>query len=152
MELSPLKTINKNAYNAADTLIGDLRKTFFNDLELLSFEPFRYNNNSFPPYDVFEVGENEFCIQMALAGYHKDDLNIVVEDNKLKISSNKIDSSEGSTVKYHHKGIARRSFSSQFRLPEHAEVTSCVLDRGILAINIEINLPEEKLPKVIEIK
>lgn len=153
MGISTLNPDKKDAYsNPTERILADLRKTFFNDLELLRLEPFRYNNNSFPPYDVFEVGEKEYCIQMALAGYHKDDIEILVEDNKLKISSNKVDSSEELEVKYHHKGIAKRSFSSQFRLPEHAEVTNCVMERGILAITIEINVPEEKLPKVIEIK
>lgn len=137
----------------ADSLINDLRKTFFNDLELLSFEPFRYNNQSFPPYNIYEVGNDGFVIEMALAGYSKEDVEVVIEDNKLRISSNKVEESEKSEdTKFYHRGIAKRSFTSQFRIPEHAEVEECSMNDGILRISVVRNIPEEKLPKVIKIK
>lgn len=136
-----------------DNVFEDLRKTFLNDLELLAFEPFRYNNQSFPPYNIFEVDKNEYVIEMALAGYSKNDIEVVVEDNRLKISSDKVDEDPKSEInKFYHKGIAKRSFSSQFRIADHAEISECTMKDGILRISVVRNIPEEKLPKVIKIK
>lgn len=151
--LAKLKTKAQFPNYTTENLINDLRKTFFNDLELLAFEPFKYNNQSFPPYNIYESGENGFVIEMALAGYSKDDIEVVIEDNKLKISSNKVEESvKSEETEFYHRGIAKRSFTNQFRIPEHAEVEECTMKDGILRISVVRNIPEEKLPKVIEIK
>lgn len=152
--LAKIKTSSHFPLNGADALIEDLRKTFFNDLELLAFEPFKYNNQSFPPYNIYEVGENGFAIEMALAGYSKEDIEVVVEDSRLKISHNKAEESakESDRTTFYHRGIAKRSFTNQFRIPEHAEVEECTMKDGILRISVVRNIPEEKLPKVIKIK
>lgn len=151
--LAKFKASSQLPVSVADNLMTDLRKLFFNDLALLDFEPFRYNNQSFPPYNIYDVGDNGFVIEMALAGYSKDDIEVVIEDNKLMVSSNKVEESEVSGVtKFFHRGIAKRSFVSQFRIPEHAEVEECIMRDGILRISVVRNIPEEKLPKVIEIK
>lgn len=138
--------------DSGDNIFDDLRKTFFNDLRLLSFEPFNYHNNSFPPYNIYENGEDEFVIEMALAGYSKNDIEIIVENNILKVSSNKIKDSSEKDVNYHYRGIAKRSFTNQFQLAEFAEVKDCSMKNGILRVNIVRIVPEEKRPKVIEIK
>ena len=151
--LAKLRTKSNLSIPSTDNIFDDLRKTFFNDLELLSFEPFKYNNQSFPPHNIYEVDKNEHVIEMALAGYSKDDIEVVLEDNRLKISSNKVEeSTESDDTKYYHRGIAKRSFTSQFRIAEHAEVKECKMKNGILRITIKRNIPEEKLPKVITVK
>ena len=102
----------------------------------------------FPHTDMIKVAEEKFEIHMSLAGYNKEDIDVSLDNNILKVSGdwNKAE------VNYLMHGIAKRKFERMFPLAEHVEITSVVMDNGILKISLEKELPEELKPKVFEIK
>lgn len=106
---------------------------------------------SYPPYNVIKHTDDEYDLVLAVAGFHKEDLSVVVDDGYLIISgelSNLIDEDS----EYLYKGIANRKFTRKFALGEHMEVANTTLENGLLGIKIERNIPEDKKPKQIEIK
>lgn len=104
---------------------------------------------SYPPYNIIKLNDTETLLELALAGFTKDELSVVVEDDKLKISANP----EGSAIvtDYIYKGIAKRSFERSFKLSSDAVVKSSAFEDGILSILVEYIIPEEKKPRKIEI-
>jgi molecular chaperone IbpA len=133
-------------------------------LDLLESGPFWAKNEKYPPHDVISLGENKYRIDIALAGFKRDDINVTVTDDTLEVSADTAEKNESSSDKnyylhnessdtnYLHKGIAKRSFKLKFRMPQYGEVENCELTNGILSVTINKNIPEEKLPKRIEIK
>ena len=106
-------------------------------------------NTSYPPYNIFKVGENKHGVELAVAGFGQEDLDIEVVENTLTISGQK----EGKDERdYSHKGISSRKFKRQFVLAEYVEVVESTLANGVLTIVLEQVIPEEKLPKKITIK
>ena len=105
------------------------------------------SKSEYPPYNIERVSEDEYVLEMAIAGFKKGDINISVEKNILKVqgASDKIDAN------YVHKGLATRKFQKAFHLAEHMEVGSAKSEDGILKINLVRNIPEEEKPKLIEI-
>lgn len=101
---------------------------------------------TYPPHNIIELGENQFAIELAVAGFAESDLTIQVENDALIVSGEKEDSRA-----YAHRGISSRKFSRSFRLAEHVVVNSAELVNGILAINVEKIIPEEKKPRKISI-
>ena len=87
---------------------------------------------------------------MALAGYSKDDIKVVVEDNVLSVEGTGYSERKGDTEVL--RGIASRRFNRSFSLGEHVEVNSAELKDGLLTVELEEVLPPEKQPKTIEIK
>ena len=103
---------------------------------------------SYPPYNIKEIEEGCcYEIEMAVAGFSKDDISITLQDGQLLISGK----TAGDKSNYVHKGIAARSFEQSFALAEYVEVVDAKLDNGMLIVTLEKNLPEDKKPKVIEI-
>ena len=90
---------------------------------------------------------------MACAGFTEDDIEILVENNQLKISgkSGVLAEEAGTTVEYIHKGIAERNFQRTFKLAEHVEVDKAILKDGILKVVLVQHVPEELKPKHIAI-
>lgn len=124
----------------------------FNDLfETLSTE--NNNRSSFPPYDIVKIGENNYQIVMAIAGYNDKDINIVLEDGQLKVSGKHeaIESDGNENHEYLHRGIAKRAFEQNYRLADHMRVTNAKLENGMLSIDIEREIPEEKKPQMIQV-
>ena len=107
---------------------------------------------SYPPYNITKFGEGNWQIEMALAGFRKDDIEVKVQDRTLTISSEVQDTpEEGKSGEVVHHGIAQRNFTTNFALAEFVEVEDAKMEDGILTIKLITNLPEEKKPKVIEI-
>ena len=107
------------------------------------------DGGGFPPYDIVKSGEEAFCIEMALAGFTKDEIKVEVKENNLTIEgdlSGRHDNSD-----YVHKGIARRAFQRKFILNDTIEVEGAELTDGVLHINLKQNIPEEQRPKQITI-
>ena len=107
------------------------------------------SGGGFPPYDIVKSGEEMYCIEMALAGFTKDEIKVEVKENNLTIEgdlSGRHDSSD-----YVHKGIARRAFQRKFILNDTIEVEGAELTDGVLHINLKQNIPEEQRPKQITI-
>lgn len=105
-------------------------------------------NPNYPPFDTYKDGENTI-LEFALAGYSKDNIEVIVENSTLKISAKREKKAEESN--YTHKGIALRSFEKKFALSEYAVVNKAEFKDGILRITIGTIIPEEKKPKRIEI-
>ena len=108
--------------------------------------------SSYPPYNIELLAEDKYRITMAIAGFSKDDINIVVEDNTLVINSNKtVDAKDAQERKFLHKGISERNFERKFQLGDHVKVLTADLGNGLLHVDLERVIPEAKKPRKIEI-
>ena len=106
------------------------------------------NQTNYPPYNIIKTEENWYELQLAIAGFKDDDLNIEIRDSVLSVKGNK---SEEDTNDYIHKGISARSFHRTFTLADTIVVRAADLKDGILTIELENVIPEEKKPRKIEI-
>jgi molecular chaperone IbpA len=104
---------------------------------------------SYPPYNIERVGENEYRISMAVAGFREGDLDIEVKENTLSIKGEKRAEPEATT--FLHRGIASRSFERRFQLADHVVVKGATLENGLLHIDLVRELPEAMKPRTIEI-
>lgn len=105
----------------------------------------------FPPYNIIKDGD-KYQVVMALAGYKKDQLNIKVEDRKLIVETVEKDEDNEPDATVLHKGIAQRNFRSTFALGEYVQVKGAKLEDGLLTIDLELELPDEKKPRQISIQ
>jgi len=105
--------------------------------------------NTYPPYNIIKMSDESYGVEVALAGFSKDEIEIVHHNGILKISGKKDVEILGSFV---HKGIATRDFEHQFALADYVEVKSATFENGILSIYLKQELPEEKRPKAIQIQ
>jgi molecular chaperone IbpA len=102
---------------------------------------------TYPPYNIKKVDENKYVIEMAVAGFGKQDLELELQDGTLTVKGNiTADDSE-----YLYKGIAERAFTRQFTLADTVEIKNADLINGMLKIWLERFIPEEKKPKKINI-
>lgn len=108
----------------------------------------RHANDHYPPHNVIKESETEYLIELAVAGFSKDDIKIEQKERSLKITGEY--TSKGREVI--HRGISTRNFQRTFRLSEYVQVTGASFRDGILAIKLKIELPEEKQPRLISIK
>ncbi len=129
-------------------MLGLLDDPFFNRFN----QTVRTTQNNYPPYNLIKVGQESFILEFALAGFEKEEVSIMVENNQLKISGQRSEVQEDESVIFLHKGIAARKFSTVFNLPEYVEVESALFSNGILEVTLEKHVPEEKKPKTIEIQ
>ena len=107
------------------------------------------NSQSYPPYDLLKLDEDTYRISIALAGFTKEDIDIVVDGGALIIKGEIIQITDAEVI---HNGIAARKFTRSFALGEYMEVSNATLSDGMLHINVVRNMPEEKKPKQIKIK
>jgi molecular chaperone IbpA len=105
---------------------------------------------NYPPYNVIKVDEDNFVVELAVAGFAKTDINLSTADGKLIVKGEL--STEDNDSKFIHRGIAARKFTREWALGEYMEVKSAELKDGMLKIDIVRILPEEKKPKTIKIK
>jgi molecular chaperone IbpA len=104
---------------------------------------------SYPPYDVLKLDDDKYQISIAVAGFTKKDLDISVDNNTLTVKGEIVEVTDG---EYLHKGIASRKFTRTFALGEYMEVTAAEIKDGMLNIDIDRIVPEDKKPKQIKIK
>ncbi|MCW5725767.1 MAG: Hsp20 family protein [Maricaulaceae bacterium] len=107
--------------------------------------------NGYPPYNIEQLGEDEYRIELAVAGFGEDDLSVEVQQGVLTITGRKTEKTEGGGSNYLHRGIAERAFERRFHLADHIEVSAAELKNGLLAINLVREIPEEAKPRRIEI-
>jgi molecular chaperone IbpA len=107
------------------------------------------NSQSYPPYDLLKLDEDTYRLSLAIAGFTKDDLKISVDNGTLIIKGEIVEVTDAEVV---HKGIAGRKFVRSFALGEYMEVTGAEMKDGMLHIDIDRIVPEEKKPKEISIK
>lgn len=105
---------------------------------------------TYPPFNLKKTDENVYVVELAVAGFGKQDIELTLEDNKLVIKGNtSVDSEE--TNEYLHKGIAERPFTRTFSLADNVVVNNASMVNGILKIWLEHIIPEDKKPRKIDI-
>ena len=112
----------------------------------------RYSSN-YPPYNIKRINDNEYIIEVALAGYSKDDIEIELKDSTLTVrnkSTDKTIDEKGNGVI--HKGISTRQFERSFTISEDIKIKGAELKNGLLIIELERIIPDEKKPRLIDIK
>ena len=106
-------------------------------------------STGYPPYNIKKTGEYAYQIEMALAGFSKDELQVEVADGTLSIKTVPSEKEEGND--FLHRGIAKRQFSRRFTLSDDVVVKGADLYNGLLTIDLERVIPEEKKPREIPI-
>ena len=108
-------------------------------------------SQGYPPYNIERVDENAFAIEIAVAGFTEDDLEIETKEGLLTVAGKRGENEDGEGRNYLHRGIAQRSFIRRYQLADHVIVTGANLQHGVLRIDLIRELPEEKKPRKIEI-
>jgi molecular chaperone IbpA len=108
------------------------------------------NVASYPPFNLKKVDENKSLIEMAVAGFAKQNIEIVLEGDKLIINGTA--SEDNDVSKYIHMGIANRAFTRKFTLADNVVIDNAELVNGMLKIFLEQFIPEKDKPRKIEIK
>jgi molecular chaperone IbpA len=110
-------------------------------------------NQTYPPYNVLSTSEDDYVIEVAVAGFGMDNLKITQDANKLHIDGSRPDFAEDDTEpKYLHRGISSRAFTREFVLAEHVIVEDAALENGILSVKLHRELPDAIKPRTIDIK
>jgi len=108
--------------------------------------------NNYPPYNIRKAGKDKYAIELAVAGFNKNDVEVEFEDKLLTVRTKKINKAvkkDGDEII--HKGISQRSFSRSFTIADDVKVNGAELKDGLLTINCEKILPEQKKKKLIPI-
>jgi molecular chaperone IbpA len=105
--------------------------------------------NGYPPYNIEKSGENGYRITLAVAGFTDKDIEIVQQENALRIAG-KI-AERDANGSYLHRGIATRAFERRFELADHVRVSGAALENGLLHVDLVREVPEEKKPRVVPI-
>jgi len=103
----------------------------------------------YPPYNIERTDENAYRIEIAVAGFKPEDLNIEVKENLLTVQGRKAANDEAR--RYLHRGLAERNFERRFQLADYVVVTDAELADGLLSISLKRELPEALKPRRIEI-
>lgn len=106
--------------------------------------------DNWPPYDIVKMGEDEYRITMAVAGFSEDELTITQEQNMLMVAGQRSGEAE-ENGQYLHRGIAGRAFQRRFELADHVKVVGASLVNGLLTVDLKREIPEEMKPRRIAI-
>lgn len=141
--LGVLELANKENTMTLDKIIDDLYMIGFNS----TFG--KPANNAFPFYNVLKLDEDSYLIQIALAGFDEDLIEISEQKSTLIVNGTRPFDISG---EYLWKGISAKSFTRSFALAEHVHVESAKLEKGMLNIRLKRDVPEEAKPKRIAIE
>jgi len=109
--------------------------------------------SNYPPYNIRKAGKDKYAIEVAVAGFNKDDVEVEFEDKLLTVRTKKINKAvEKDGDEIIHKGISQRSFSRSFTIADDVKVNGAELKDGLLTITCEKIIPEQKKKKLISIK
>ena len=116
--------------------------------DLLENSSLGQGSENYPPFDLIKVDENHYRVILAVAGFGRDEIDIVAQQNQLIVSGKKADD-EG--VDYIHRGIANRQFERRFGLADFIKVAEADLKDGLLSVELIREIPEAMRPKKISI-
>lgn len=133
-----LPTLHRRAIGF-DRMFEELNRTFANSK----------TTNNYPPHNVVQLDDTHFVVEVAVAGFKENEIDVEIKDNVLTVKGEQVKSNE--EINYVHKGISTRNFTQTFSLAEHVEVRGATVQNGILAIALEQLVPEEDQPKKIAI-
>lgn len=108
------------------------------------------NSQTYPPYNIERLGENDYSITMAVAGFGENDLTISAKQGTLTVTGKRADKTD-KNVEVLHRGIANRSFERRFQLADYVEVSGARLENGLLTVDLHRELPETMKPRTIAI-
>ena len=106
---------------------------------------------NYPPFDLIKLGDNEYRIELAVAGFKPGEIDITAQQNVLIVSGKKAEDSESRGNDYIYRGIATRSFERRFALADHIQVRGADLKDGLLSIELVREIPEAMKPRKISI-
>jgi len=137
--LRPFSIGFDNMFDQFESLLGDGRLS---------------TQSNYPPYNIRKAGKDKYAIEVAVAGFNKDDVEVEYEDNLLTVKTKKVDKAvekdmDGEII---HRGISQRSFSRSFTIADDIKVEGAEIKDGLLTINCEKIVPEQKKRKLIPIK
>ena len=126
----------------------------FDQFESLLSDSGLSTQSNYPPYNIRKAGKDKYAIEVAVAGFNKDDVEVEYEDNLLTVKTKKVDKAvekdmDGEII---HRGISQRSFSRSFTIADDIKVEGAEIKDGLLTINCEKIVPEQKKRKLIPIK
>lgn len=108
--------------------------------------------NGWPPYNIETTGENAYRIEIAVAGFKPDELNIELKENLLTVTGRKTANDDASAERnFLHRGLAERDFERRFQLADYVVVKGADLVNGLLTVDLARELPEALKPRRIEI-
>lgn len=122
-----------------DQLFDNVERRFANQVQ-----------NNYPPYNVIKHDDNTFEIEVAVAGFNKEDITVQVDQDQLIIKGQKPQAE--TEVQYMHRGLAARDFERTWTLADHMEVGDAELTNGILSVKLTRIVPEALKPRLIAIK
>ena len=108
-------------------------------------------SNGYPPYNIERAGDNAYRIVMAVAGFSEAELNVTQKETELLVTGQTRQNGEDQK-QYLYRGIAGRNFERRFQLAEHVKVAGAKLANGLLTIELQREIPEEKKPRAIQIE
>ena len=109
------------------------------------------SNTTYPPYNVARLTEDNYRIDLAVAGFTSDDIEIETHEGVLTVSGGHTPKTENDAIEYLHRGIAERGFERRFQLADHVRVSSAELTNGLLSIHLMREIPEALKPQKIAI-
>ena len=110
------------------------------------------SQENYPPFDLIKLGDNDYRIELAVAGFKPDEIDITAQQNVLLVSGRKKEEAEeGKGSDYIYRGIATRSFERRFALADHIQVRGADLKDGLLSIELKREIPEAMKPRKISI-
>ena len=138
--MTQLRTFDPQSLNRV--LVGFDR--IFND---------RYNThtNNYPPHNIVKYSENNYAIEVAVAGFVKEEIEVSIDQDRLTIKGIKNRNVDTGPAEYLHRGLATRDFEQVFTLAEYMEVVGAKVENGMLYIDITRVVPEALKPRKIEI-
>jgi len=107
---------------------------------------------SYPPYNIEKLGEDQYRISMAVAGFAESDLDITVKEGSLVVTGKKAKTENEASGNFLYRGIAQRAFERRFDLADHIKVTGASLANGLLHIELVREIPETLKPRSIKIE
>jgi molecular chaperone IbpA len=111
----------------------------------------RTDGDAYPPYNIEKVGDGTYRIQMAVAGFTRDELDLIIQENMLIVVGRANEAQEGSSREFLHRGIAKRAFERRFQLADTIKVTGASYENGLLNVDLVREIPEHKKPRRISI-
>ena len=116
-----------------------------------SHEQLASSNVNYPPYNILKYDTNNFALEVAVAGFELDEIDVGLEGNNLTITGQKKEREDGNQVEYVHRGISTRSFKRTIPLGDHILVKDAVIKNGMLTVKLEREIPEAMKPRKIAI-
>lgn len=109
------------------------------------------NGDNYPPFDLIKLGDNQFRIELAVAGFKPNEIDITAQQNVLIVTGEKKNEREENRSDYLYRGVANRSFERRFALADHIQVRDADMADGLLSIDLVREIPEAMKPREINV-